>query len=149
MYKRQPPNQPLLEWFDWDVLDPEPRWNPHPGDYTRYGDVLPLLESVEDQFVIMGAGDALEVTFDATEMPDLPAGWRRDFLLYLDGWAKDRDPNAAEVLYVEPLPFHAMSGYPYGEDEHFPDDPDSRAYRRTWNTRSAEPWIENLDEARR
>ena len=144
-----PPNQPLLEWFDWDVLDPEPRWNPHPGDYTRYGDVLPLLESVEDQFVIMGAGDALEVTFDATEMPDLPAGWRRDFLLYLDGWAKDRDPNAAEVLYVEPLPFHAMSGYPYGEDEHFPDDPDSRAYRRTWNTRSAEPWIENLDEARR
>ncbi len=143
-----PPGQPLLEWFEWDELDPEPRWNPHPGNYTRYGDVLPLLEEVEDHFVILGAGDALEVTFDATELPELPAGWRRDFLLYLDGWAKDRDPNAVDVLYVEPLPFHAMSGFPYGEDEHFPADDATRAYRAEWNTRDAKDWIKNLDAPR-
>ncbi|MCI0457774.1 MAG: hypothetical protein L0Z62_12455, partial [Gemmataceae bacterium] len=50
------------------------------------------VSEIDDRFVIMGAGDALTVRFDATECPPLPAGWRRDFLLFLDGWAKDRDP---------------------------------------------------------
>ena len=36
---------------------------------------------------------------------------------------------------VEPLPFHAMSGYPYGPDESYPDDPATRRYREQYNTR--------------
>ena len=92
-------------------------------------------------FVIMASGDALGVRFDATALPPLPEGWRRDFLVFLDGWAKDRDPNTVEALYVEPLPFHGMSAYPYGEDERFPDDEAHRRWRREWNTRDAEPWI--------
>jgi hypothetical protein len=36
---------------------------------------------------------------------------------------------------VEPLPFHSMSGYPYGADEHYPDTPKTRAYRQRYNTR--------------
>ena len=139
-----PPDQPLLEWFDWDRLDPEPRWDQHPGLYTRYGDVTPLLLEVEDHFVIFGAGDSLRLEFDAQAAPELPTGWRRDFLLLLDGWAKDRDPNAHEVEYVEPLPFHGMSGYPYGADEAYPDTPATRAYRREWNTREATRWIPDL-----
>jgi hypothetical protein len=133
------PHQP--ERFVWESLAELPRWNPHPGRYTRLGDCLPLLGAVDDRFVIMASGDALSVRFDARALPELPDGWRRDFLVYLDGWAKDRDPNTVEALYVEPLPFHGMSGYPYGADESFPDDEEHRRWRREWNTRDAEPWI--------
>ncbi len=132
------------EWFEWDALEPEPRWNQHPGLYTRLGDTLPLLGAIDDRFVVMGAGDALTLRFDATGLPPLPPGWRRDYLVFLDGWAKDRDPNTHEALYVEPLPFHGMSGYPYGPDEHYPDDEARRSYRREWNTRPATRWIEPL-----
>jgi len=127
--------------FDWDELDEEPRWNQHPGRYTRFGDVLPLLGEVDDRFVIMGSGDALELRFDGRGLPPLPEGWRRDFLVYLDGWAKDRDPNTVEALEVEPLPFHAMSGYPYRADEAFPDTELHRRWRAEWNTRPAFEWI--------
>jgi VCBS repeat protein len=132
------------EWFEWDALEPEPRWNQHPGLYTRLGDTLPLVGAIDDRFVVMGAGDALTVRFDAKQLPPLPDGWRRDYLVFLDGWAKDRDPNTLEALYVEPLPFHGMSGFPYGPDERYPDDEAHRAYRREWNTRPARRWIEPL-----
>jgi hypothetical protein len=61
--------------------------------------------------------------------------------VFLDGWAKDRDPNTLEALNVEPLPFHGMSGYPYRADESFPDTPEHRAWRATWNTRPAFRWL--------
>ena len=47
-------------------------------------------------------------------------GWARDFLLLVDGWAKDRDANTAHGQSTEPLPFHAMSQFPYGANEQFP-----------------------------
>ncbi len=64
-----------------------------------------------------------------------PEGWTRDFLLKVEGWAKDRDPNTAFSSSVEPLPFHAMSRYPYPANEHFPDDAEHRRYRQEYNTR--------------
>jgi len=133
-----------LEWFDWDELETEPRWNQHPGLYTRLGETQPLLSAVDDVFVVMGAGDALTLRFDASQAPPLAEGWERDFLLFLDGWAKDRDPNTLEALYVEPLPFHGMSGYPYGAEESFPDTELHRAWRREYQTRPAKRWIESL-----
>jgi hypothetical protein len=33
------------------------------------------------------------------------------------------------------MPFHAMSGYPYKETEHFPDTDTALDYRLTWNDR--------------
>ena len=131
-----------LEWFDWDQVELTPRWNQHPGKYTRFGDVLPLLDQAEDQYIIMGSGDALHLSFDADQVPELPAGWRRDFLVYLDGWAKDRDPNSVGVEFVEPMPFHGMSGFPYPEP--FPDTDALRAWRAEWNTREGKMWIEPL-----
>lgn len=132
-----------LEWFDWDQLD-APRWNQHPGMYTRYGDVLPLVQAIDDCFVILGAGDALRLRFDATGVPAPRPGWRRDFLLFLDGWAKDRDPNTLEALSVEPLPFHGMTSYPYAPGQRYPDTAQTRAYRAEWNTRHARRWIPPL-----
>jgi hypothetical protein len=93
--------------------------------------------------VVLG-GDALRLRFDAHDLPPPGPGMRRDCLLFLDGWAKDRDPNTLEALYVEPLPFHGMSGYPYGPDESFPDGEAHRAWRREWNTRAARTWIESI-----
>ncbi len=136
------------ERFDWDKLAGEPRWNQHPGMYTRYGDVLPLVQAVDDQFVILGSGDALTLRFDGHDVPPPAAGMRRDYLVYLDGWAKDRDPNTIQALEVEPLPFHAMSGYPYRADEHFPDDPAHRQWRAQWNTRPGFEWIQPVSAVR-
>ncbi len=137
----------MLEWFDWDELD-EARWNQHPGSYTKLGEVLPLMTAIDDKYAIMGAGDALHARFSAEGLPDLQPGWRRDYLVFLDGWAKDRDPNSIEALYVEPLPFHGMSGYPYREDESFPNDQEHNDWRREWNTRPSRRWIEELAPGR-
>ena len=112
-------------------------WNPTPGLYTRYGDVRDLLTNVDDRFVIMGSGDEVRLRFSTAALPPVPAGWKRDALLKVDGWAKDRDPNTAFSTSVEPLPFHAMSRYPYPADEHFPDDAEHRRYLRDYNTRPA------------
>ena len=64
-------------------------------------------------------------------------GWKRDFLLLVDGWAKDADANTAYSQNVDPLPFHGMSQYPYAAAERFPDDPAHRLYREQYNTRPA------------
>lgn len=133
------PDLPLF--FDWNEVESRPRWNQHPGRYTRFGDVTPLLGAVDDRFVIMGSGDALTLRFDASLLPPVPEGYVRDYLVFLDGWAKDRDPNTHEALEVEPLPFHAMSGYPYGPDESFPDTDEHRRWRQEWNTREGHQWI--------
>ena len=130
------PTGALPERFDWDALD-APRWNPHPGRYTRYGDVAPLLGAADDRYVIFGAGDCVRAAFDAAALPPLPPGWTRDWLLFLDGWAKDRDPNTAAALEVGPLPFHAMTAYPPPENERFPWDEAHRVWDREWNTREA------------
>ena len=69
------------------------------------GDVTPLLRAIDDRLVIMGSGDEIALTFPAARLPALPRGWTRDFLLLVDGWAKDADPNTAFSQSVEPLPF--------------------------------------------
>jgi len=96
--------------------------------------------------VIMGSGDELRLAFPAANLPGLPSGWRRDFLLLVDGWAKDGDPNTAFSQSVEPLPFHSMSQYPYKKGEHFPDDLRHRAYLRLYQTRAAARLLPALSE---
>jgi hypothetical protein len=112
-------------------------WNPTAGLYTRYGDVSELLQQVEDRLVILGSGDEIALEFDASALAPPGPGWTRDFLLKVDGWAKDRDPNTAFSSTVDPLPFHGMSRYPYPASERFPDDERRREYRRQYNTRPA------------
>ena len=122
------------EQFTYSPVSTTSFWNPTPGLYTRYGDVTPLLHAADDKFVIMGSGDELKLEFDASQLPPVPAGWKRDFLLKVDGWAKDRDPNTAYSDSVEPLPFHGMTQYPYASSERFPENGD---WRKEYNTRPA------------
>lgn len=131
------PERKQPEAFDYQTWMPVSMWNPTPGMYTRYGDVRPLIHAVDDRLVIMGSGDELRLLFPANGLPALGPGWKRDFLLLVDGWAKDGDYNTAFSQSVEPLPFHAMTAYPYPALQHFPDDAEHRAYREQYNTRPA------------
>ena len=125
------------ESFQYARWTPVAPWDQTRGFYTRYGDVRELVQAADDRFVIMGAGDELRLRFPAGALPPLPAGQRRDFLLWVDGWAKDADANTAFSQSVEPLPFHGMSRYPYPAWEHYPGDPAHQSYLRTSNTRPA------------
>jgi tetratricopeptide (TPR) repeat protein len=90
-------------------------WRDLEGYYTRYGAVEELLSGVDDRYVIMNAGDAMHLRFDALD-PPLP-GFERDYIFFCDGWVKDGDWNTVDSRTVGPLPFHTMSGYPYPKDE--------------------------------
>jgi hypothetical protein len=131
------PQRKQPEGFDYQTWMPVSMWNPTPGLYTRYGDVRPLLEAVDDRLVIMGSGDELRLLFPARNLPPLKPGCKRDYLLLVDGWAKDGDYNTAFSQSVEPLPFHAMTSYPYPASQHFPDDAAHREYEQRYNTRPA------------
>lgn len=125
------------ESFDYQQVSATSNWNPTPGRYTRFGDVRELLRDEDDRFVIMGAGDEIELRFSASGLPPIAPGWQRDYLLLVDGWAKENESNTAFGDSVEPLPFHAMSGYPYGSGEEYPSTPEHRADRERYHTRPA------------
>jgi tetratricopeptide (TPR) repeat protein len=140
------PERKQPEAFDYARVSAPSMWNPTPGNYTRYGAVQELLAGIDDRMVIMGSGDEVQLRFRAAGLPELPVGWKRDFLLLVDGWAKDADANTAFSQSVSPLPFHSMSRYPYPAGEHFPDDAEHELYKREYNTRSALRLIRPLTE---
>ena len=78
--------RPLI--YDYDWIDPVAPWKSHAGDYTRFGDVTPLLGSRDDRYVIMRNGDEIQIDFAAASLPPLPTGWKRTFFLYADGFGK-------------------------------------------------------------
>jgi hypothetical protein len=108
--------------------------------------VQSLLDVIDDRLVIMGSGDELRLRFDAAALPALPSGWRRDFLLTVDGWAKDGDANTAHSQSVEPLPYHAMPQYPYAAPDSYPTGGEHTLYREHYNTRPALRLIRPLTE---
>lgn len=130
------PERKQPEAFSYNDATPTSLWNPTPGHYTRYGDVRELARAVDDKLIVMGSGDELQLRFDAESIAPAPSGWTRDFLLLVDGWAKDRDANTAFSQTTDPLPFHSMSQFPYPAAEHYPADPEHSAYRERYNTRS-------------
>ncbi len=129
--------------FFYDRPEPAAMWNQTPGMYTRYGDVTGLLAAADDRFVVYGAGDEVRLRFDSTALPPLENGWMRTFVLGVDGWEKDQDPNTITSQSVEPLPFHGMSRYPYPADESHPDP----EYTAEYNTRPARQLLKPLARA--
>ncbi len=131
------PQRTQPEQFDYSTVSFTSMWNPTPGLYTRYGPVETLLDEPDDRMVVMGSGDEIRMRFRSSGLPPVPSGWKRDFLLLVDGWAKDGDANTAFSQSVLPLPFHAMSSYPYPAGEHYPTDAVHAQYRREYLTRPA------------
>lgn len=122
-------------WFDYKDVSTKPKWRDLIGNYTRFGDVEPLLRASDNKYIIMNSGDEVSVEFDAKKVPTLKKGWTRDYLIYTVGWIKDGDLNTAHGKTVAPLPFHEMSRYPYGNDESYPDDESHQRYLDEYNTR--------------
>jgi tetratricopeptide (TPR) repeat protein len=104
------------------------------GEYTRYGDVLPLLSSFDDKLVIFGSGDEVQLEFDPAKLPALPKGWTRDYFFEANGYEKDMDFYAADGSTVLPLPFRRMGTYPYS-GKSFPSDDEHLEYMLEFNTR--------------
>jgi len=95
---------------DYNVIEgTKQRWRDLIGYYTRYGDVLELLKTIDDRYVIVNSGDELSMRFAEQAPP--PAGWVRDFVIKGDGWIKDGDYNSTFSKTVLPLPYHAKNEY--------------------------------------
>ncbi|MEM9407771.1 MAG: FG-GAP-like repeat-containing protein [Acidobacteriota bacterium] len=128
---RKAPNAPHV--FDYADVSRESPWQPMSGSYTRLGDVLPLLAEEDDRLVVMAAGDELRLRFAAEGLPAVADGQRRWIFLESLGWDKDADRNTFEATSARPLPFRAMTGYPYSEGETYPAE--LEAWTREWLTR--------------
>lgn len=125
--------------YDYGQVSTRVPWKVMVGRYTREGDVRELLRGVDDMFVISRPGDEIALSFAA--LPPVPPGRARTFLLYTHGYSKEMNPRSAVPDAVGPLPFRAMSGYPYPATEHYPRTERHRSYQQRYNTRVvARPW---------
>ncbi len=119
-------------------LRPQDSWGAHAGEYTRYGDVGPLLDAVDDRYVIARHGDEIRLLFEAGSLEDPGPGQSRAFFVFADGFGKDMDLNSARPHTVGPLPFHGMPSYPYPEGA-YPDSEALATWRAEYNTRRIGP----------
>lgn len=104
-------------------------WRDLVGYHTRFGDVLPLLQKIDDRYVIMNAGD--EMVFQFPEINSPASDQERDFVLIGDGWVKDGDYNTTFSRTLRPLPSHGDPTYdePPGRLQ---DDPVYQRYPSDW-----------------
>jgi hypothetical protein len=119
--------------YDYERRDRGLHFRNLAGDYTRWGEVRELLAAIDDRFVIFGQGEEITLEFDATGLP--PAEGERTYVLRTFGYCKDRDVYTGHSGRVKPLPFRAMSAYPYPPGEAYPRGEEHARYRREWNTR--------------
>jgi hypothetical protein len=107
------------------------------GAFTRYGDVLPLVEEADDMFVVGRQGDQVNLLFPAANLTEPAEGMVRDYFFVVASWFKDPpgEWGYGFTFTVDPMPFQDMSGFPYTTDEHYPDDTAHQAYLQQYNTR--------------
>ncbi len=106
--KRAEPLGPEVPIYD-RVAESGEKWRGLEGFYTRYGDVLPLLQTVDDRLALVSGGDELRLRFIAVSAP--PLGWSRDFIFVGDGWLKEGDYSFRYSSTLLPLPYHGMKTY--------------------------------------
>ena len=109
------------EWVQADTTTPlrpnynvisgtQQRWNDLEGYHTRFGDISPLLEEIDDRYVIMTAGDEMHLSFEA---PTISSSQQLTTFFVSDGWVKDGDYNTEASRTVEPYPVHDMADFDY------------------------------------
>lgn len=127
--------------FDYNLVSSTGPFQRERGSYTHFGDVTPLLKSIDDRYAIFGAGEGVAAEFDSTKLPTLPSHWKRDYFFYANGYVKDMDWWDASPFTVAQLPFHRMTKYPYPVSEKFPASAAALSYQLNWNDRfvSGEP----------
>jgi len=133
--------------YDYDRVSRSSPWKVLPGRYTRTGDVRELLAAADDMFVVSRPGDEISVSFDATRLPPLPAGWTRSYLLFADGFSKEMDIHSASPDVLGPLPYHGMPAYPYAPPAAYPLTAARAAYLERYNTRVVRAPMARLEAA--
>ena len=103
------------------------------GNFTRYGDVTELMEDADDMYVITRQGDEITILFSA-DLDPVPENMERDYFLFASVWFKV-DGLPYVQFTVDPLPFHAMSCFPYPPTESYPYESHS-SYLSEHNTRT-------------
>jgi len=103
------------------------------GNFTRYGDVTELMEYADDMYVITRQGDEITILFSA-DMDPVPENMERDYFLFASVWFKV-DGLPYVDFTVDPLPFHAMTCFPYPPTESYPYDAAHLSYLSQYNTR--------------
>jgi hypothetical protein len=107
------------------------------GAFTQYGDVLEILQDADDMYVIGRQGDQVNIQFSTANIAAIEPGMVRDYFFVVACWFKD-PPGAWGYGFdfkVEPMPFSAMSGFPYPIQENYPYDALHLAYIQQYNTR--------------
>ena len=125
---------PLL--YDYDYVDPAPLARMS-GKLTRFGDVASLLHDDDDRLCVVGPGDEVRIEFDASEIPSLPEGWTRRYVLRSIGYCKDADPFTAGSDTVGPLPWKGMPDFPFSPGVKRPRDEQYDTYLKTYQNRTA------------
>jgi hypothetical protein len=107
------------------------------GNVTKEGDVLELLTSTDDRFVIQKLGDYIDVGFNNISQKKNKNDIR-EFVIYSNAYWKNEYAKFAWGVTedtIDPLPFKAMSSYPYSENESYPYDAKHLNYLSTYNIR--------------
>ncbi len=107
------------------------------GAFTKYGDVTALLQSADNQFVIGREGDMVSIQFPSN-LPPVPQGWVRTYFIVASCWFKGEGLPYVPFT-VDPLPFQAMTSFPYPSNETYPYTPANIAYLQTYDTRIINP----------
>ncbi|MCW4030200.1 MAG: hypothetical protein NWE92_11210 [Candidatus Bathyarchaeota archaeon] len=107
------------------------------GAFTRYGDVTSLVQDADDMFVIGRQGDQVNLQFSTANLTAPAEGMERDYFFVVACWFKDPlgEWGYGFDFTVDPLPFMAMSGFPYPSTESYPTDAAHLAYLQQYNTR--------------
>ena len=130
---RHSPDDPHL--FDYRTVRPDSPFRPMAGAFTRFGEVTELLQTADDRYAVLAAGDEMTIVYDVSKLPPLRNGWVRRWVLYTDGWVKDADINTPASERVEPLPYAAMGGYPDPDGNAYPDTQAHRDFLLQFQTR--------------
>ena len=90
---------------DYDYEQRAPLWDTRvqAGGYTEFGPAEALLAQPDGALAIIGPGEEIHVEF-AADLPPLPEGWSRRFVLETHGWAKDMDLYTRDGDTLTPLP---------------------------------------------
>ena len=107
------------------------------GAFTRYGDVTPLMQDADDMFVIGRQGDQVNMQFSTANLDPVAEGMIRDYFFVVACWFKDPpgEWGYGFNFTVNPMPFMAMTGFPYPSSETYPSDAAHQAYMQQYNTR--------------
>jgi hypothetical protein len=107
------------------------------GAFTRYGDVTPLVQEADDIFVIGRQGDQVNLKFSTANLTPPADGMERDYFFVVACWFKDPpgEWGYGFSFTVDPIPFMAMSGFPYPTTESYPNDQAHLTYIQEYNTR--------------